>query len=196
MVITHTLLMNYLNCWEMIREMYIEWEINKEELKSYSLEEFNEDGDIWGFMILNLGDYQLGCLSDIFDVDEESNIDKELLEGDDLIAYNIDNLIKCGISLLKNKSFKFHLLDYNKVEFHVVWDEDVKIEMIDYFTKELFYFYSISFDDLVAEIKTDYTKYINDIKEINEVILQSKMLKNTSRLYDEFLNLLDQKASD
>lgn len=196
MVIAHTLLKNYLNCWEMIREMYIEWEINKEELKSYSIEDFNEDGDIWGFMMLKLGDYQLGYLSDIFDSAEKSEIDKELLEGDDLIAYNIDNLIKCGISLLKNKSFKFHSLDYNKVEFHVVWDEDVKIELINCYTKELFYRYSISFGELVTEIKTDYTKYINDIKEINEVILQSKMLKNTSMLYDEFLNLLDQKASD
>lgn len=32
---------------------YIDWLINREELKSYSLEEFNrDDGSVYGFMVL------------------------------------------------------------------------------------------------------------------------------------------------
>lgn len=42
---------------------YIDWLINREELKSYSLEEINRDeGSVYGFMVLKLGGFTLGFI--------------------------------------------------------------------------------------------------------------------------------------
>ena len=42
---------------------YIYWMINRDELKSYSLEEFDhDDGSIYGFMVLKLGEYIIGSI--------------------------------------------------------------------------------------------------------------------------------------
>ena len=47
-----------------------------------------------------------------------------------------------------------------------------------------------SLDDVISEIKSAYLKYINDVKEINEIILQSKLIKYTSSLYETFMECL------
>lgn len=68
-------------------EAFIDWNINREELKSYSLNEFDkEDGSVYGFMVLKLGEYHLGYLKS----------DTGLLEGDEDISFYVDKLIGCG----------------------------------------------------------------------------------------------------
>ena len=75
---------------------FIDWDINREELKSYSLDEFdNEDGSIYGFMVLKLGEYHLGYLKS----------DTGLFEGDEDISCDVDKLIGCGIAILTGEDY-------------------------------------------------------------------------------------------
>lgn len=167
--------------------MFIKWKIGKAELTQISLVEFEKEIDgVYGFMLLKLGDFQLGFWGD------DCYLDEDIVD----ISWHIDMLIECGIALLKDQYFKKKFLDLNLLEIQAIWDKDVKIEIFHIKTKEKLCHYSIKFDELIAEIKTDYTKYINDIKEINDVILQSEILKGTKKLYDEFLDLLNQKVSN
>ena len=75
---------------------YIDWVINREELKSYSLEEFDQDDcSIYGLMVLKLGDSSIGFISSAVETND----------GDEDISFYVDQLIKCGIALLKVAMF-------------------------------------------------------------------------------------------
>lgn len=161
---------------------YIDWVINREELKSYSLEGFNQDdGSLYGFMVLNLGEYTIGSI-------EDSN---ETSDGDEDISFYVDQLIKCGISLLKGDMFSVGLLNSNLLEIRVHLDKSVIVEVHDMQCNISIYTYDLSMDDFISEIKSAYMKYIDDVKEINESILQSKLICNTSALYENFLKTLE-----
>ena len=166
----------------MIKVMYIKWKINNQELSEYSLEEFDKnDESVYGFMLLELGDFQLGYLDE----------DNDLCEGNEDIAYYIDKLIECGSALLEGRKFKVLLLNSNLLEIHVAMNQNVKIEVVNIMNKDVEYDYTINLDELISEIKNDYAKYIEDIKEINECILKSKLISETDRVYRDFLMLLD-----
>ena len=160
---------------------YINWKINRDELKNYSLEGFNQDdGSLYGFMVLNLGEYTIGSI-------EDSN---ETSDGDEDISFYVDQLIKCGISLLKGDMFSVGLLNSNLLEIRVHLDKSVIVEVHDMQCNISIYTYDLSLDDFISEIKSAYMKYIDDVKEINESILQSKLICNTSALYETFLKTL------
>lgn len=157
---------------------YIYWVINREELKSYSLDEFDQDdGSIYGFLVFKLGDFSLGFISSAV----------ETSDGDEDISFYVDQLIKCGISLLKGDMFSVGLLNSNLLEIRVHLDKSVIVEVHDMQCNISIYTYDLSLDDFISEIKSAYMKYIDDVKEINESILQSKRVCNTSALYENFL---------
>lgn len=160
---------------------YIDWLINREELKSYSLEEFNRDeGSVYGFMVLKLGGFTLGFI----DATEES-------EGDEDISFYVDQLIKCGIALQRGEVFKVGLLNSNLLEIRVHMDKTVVVEVWNIYKENKEYSYELSLVDVISEIESAYLKYISDVKEINESLLQSKLTKNTSVLYETFMKTLE-----
>jgi len=160
---------------------YIDWLINREELKSYSLEEFNrDDGSVYGFMVLKLGGFTLGFI----DAAEES-------EGDEDISFYVDQLIKCGIALQRGEVFKVGLLNRNLLEIRVHMDKTVVVEVWNIYKENKEYTYELSLIGVISEIESAYLKYISDIKEINESLLQSKLTKNTSVLYETFMKTLE-----
>lgn len=161
---------------------YIYWMINRDELKSYSLEEFDhDDGSIYGFMVLKLGEYIIGSI-------ESSS---ETTEGDEDISFYVDQIIKCGIEMQKGNMFSLGLINSNLLEIRVHLDKAVIVEVHDMQCNINKYTYDLSLDDFISEIKSAYMKYIDDVKEINESILQSKLIHNTTVLYETFLKELE-----
>lgn len=98
---------------------YIDWLINREELKSYSLEEFNRDeGSVYGFMVLKLGGFTLGLIDGAGE-----------REGDEDISFYVNQLIKCGIALRRGEAFKVGLLNSNLLELRVHMNKFVVVEV-------------------------------------------------------------------
>ena len=165
-------------------DTFIDWEINKEELKSYSLAEFDkEDGSVYGFMVLKLGKYRLGNLSN----------DLESAKGDEDISFYVDELIRCGIAILKGEEYCIRLLNSNLLEVRVAWKTDVEgvvIEIWDTSTDKTEWKYIIRKLDLIHEVRRVYDKYIEDVKAINESILKSKSFAKTAENYKSFLKHL------
>jgi hypothetical protein len=160
---------------------YIDWLINREELKSYSLEEFNrDDGSVYGFMVLKLGGFTLGFIDGAGE-----------REGDEDISFYVNQLIKCGIALQRGEVFKVGLLNSNLLEIRVNMDKTVVVEVWNIYKENKEYTYELSLVDVISEIESTYLKYISDIKEINESLLQSKLTKNTSVLYETFMKTLE-----
>ena len=160
---------------------YIDWLINREELKSYSLEEFNRDeGSVYGFMVIKLGGFTLGFIDGAGE-----------REGDEDISFYVDQLIKCGIALQRGEVFKVGLLNSNLLEIRVHKDKTVLVEVWDIHNDTKRFTYELSLVDFISEIESAYLKYISDVKEINESILQSKLIKNTSVLYETFIKTLE-----
>ena len=160
---------------------YIDWVINCEELKSYSLEEFNrDDGSVYGFMDLRLGGFTIGSLEGAA---KES-------EGDEDISFYVDQLIKCGIALLRDDEFKVGLLNSNLLEIRVHMDKSAVVEVWNIQNDKKEFTYELSLEDVISEIKSAYLKYINDVKTINESILQSKLIKNTAALFEDFMGII------
>lgn len=160
---------------------YIDWLINRKELKLCSLEEFNQDvASVYGFMVLKLGEYTLGFI----DYSEEN-------EGDEDISFYVDQLIKCGIALQRNEVFKVSLLNSNLLEIRVHLEKTVVVEVWNVQNDIKEYTYELSLVDVISEIESAYLKYISDVKGINESILQSKLIKNTSLLYEHLIKTLE-----
>ena len=160
---------------------HIDWVINREELKSYSLEEFNRDeGSVYGLMVLQLGEFTLGFIK----------CAAEGIEGDEDISYYVDQLIKCGIALLKGDVHNISLLNSNLLEIRVHMDKSVIVEVWNIQTNLKEFAYELSLDDVISEIESAYLKYINDVKDTNEIILHSKLIKHTSDLYKSFMECL------
>ena len=161
-------------------EAFIDWNINREELKSYSLNEFDkEDGSVYGFMVLKLGEYHLGYLKS----------DTGLLEGDEDISFYVDKLIGCGIAILKGEDYSIRLLHRNLLEVHVTMNNGVEIEIWNTRTNNTEWKYIIRKSDLLAEIRRVYSKYIADVKDINENVLKSISFVRTADLYNKFLEI-------
>lgn len=162
-------------------ENFIDWEINNDELKSYSLEEFDkENGSVYGFMVLKLGKYHLGYLKK----------DSVLHEGDEDISFYIDKLIRCGIAILKGEDYCFRLLNSNLLEVHVTMSNGVEIEIWNTGTNNTEWKYIIRKTELLAEIRRVYSKYIADVKDINESVLKSILFVRTADLYNKFLKMV------
>ncbi len=155
--------------------MYINWKLNNE-AEDYSLEEF-ENESFYGFIMLKLGDYQLGSLD----------------EGDDDISYYINGLIKCGITLLLGQDFKLQLLRSNLLEIQVHRYIDVNIKVVHTETKEVLCSFDIAFKYLLEEINYNYQKYIKDIQEINSDFLKAKTVSQAVQYYEILMKLLDMK---
>lgn len=163
---------------------YVDWRINREELKSYSLAEFdNEDGSIYGFMTLKLGDFQIGYLDD-----------SNTLEGDEDISFYIDAFIKCGQSILNDESYNVKLLHRNLLEIKVIFHNPIIVEIWNIYEDKKVFSYTLSKDEMISEIKRMYIKYIEDIEEINACLLNSKSVSRTIQLYDDFLKHLSQEG--
>jgi len=161
--------------------MYIEWRFN-DEAKGISLEEFERDyEDFFGYMMIKLGDYQLGG------AEKSSPID----EGDENISYYIISLIKCGITLLLGQEFKVQLISSNLLEIHVYSDMGVYIDVIRIDSNEILCSYNITFIDLKDEIMKNYQKYIDEIQRTNRDLIEASVVKNTMKYYDIFTRLLD-----
>lgn len=161
---------------------YIDWVINREELKLYSLEKFDqEDGSIYGFIALNIGEFTIGFIEG---ADGTS-------EGDEDISFYVNQLINCGIALQRNDVFSVRLLNSNLIEIRVHLDESVIVEVCDIQNDIIEFACELSLDEFISEIESAYLKFINDIKDINESILKSKLIRNTSALYESFLKMLD-----
>ena len=162
--------------------MYIKWKINNE-AKNISLEEFeNEYESFYGFMSIQLGDFQLGYL------DNGNPFD----EGDEDISYYINGLIKCGIILLLGQIYNIQLLRSNLLEIQVHRYINVNIKVVHIETKEVLCSYDMTFDELIAEIKENYKKYIMDIREMNSVLLNSETVRRTVKYYEILMKLLDE----
>lgn len=161
--------------------MYLDWIINRKETEESTLEEFdNGDVSIWGFLSLQLGDFQLGDMrsSTLF---EEGNSD---------IEYCVNSLIECGSSLIINGKYKVSLLNSNLLEIHISYVDAVEIRVINISNNELVYTYTMDISDLIAEIKYAYAKYIEDVREINEDILNTQFIARTNDLYRDFLDTI------
>ena len=162
--------------------MYIKWKINNE-AKNISLEEFeNEYESFYGFMSIQLGDFQLGYL------DNGNPFD----EGDEDISYYINGLIKCGIILLLGQIYNIQLLRSNLLEIQVHRYINVNIKVVHIKTKEVLCSYDMTIDELIAEIKENYKKYIMDIREMNSVLLNSETVRRTVKYYEILMKLLDE----
>lgn len=161
--------------------MYLDWTINYDELKNYSLTEFdNEDGAVYGCIVLKLGKYQIGHLTNSITINE----------GNDDISFYVDNLIICGIHILKGNPFKLGLLSSNLLEISVEFNESVIINIFNKSDRIIEYTYTLSLENMIFEIKSVYEKYIKDIKDTNESLLQSKLISKTMEIYEEFLELI------
>ena len=161
--------------------MYINWKINNE-AENVSLEEFENDYEsFFGFMMLKIGDYQLGYL------DKRSPFD----EGDEDISYYINSLIECGITLLLGQDFKIQLLRSNLLEIQVHRYIDVNIKVVHEETRDVLYSFDITFKDLLEEIEENYKKYIRDIQEMNKELLKSKTVSLADKYYEVFMKLLE-----
>jgi hypothetical protein len=161
--------------------MYINWEIN-DEAEDISLEEFENDYEsFFGFMMLNLGDYQLGYL------DKNSPIDA----GDEDISYYIDGLIECGITLLLGQDFKIQLLRSNLLEIYVHRYKDVNIKVVNIETQDVQCSFDITFEELLEEIEDNYKKYIATIRVINKELLMSKTVRKSVKYYEILMKMLE-----
>ena len=87
--------------------------------------------------------------------------------------------------------FSLGLINSNLLEIRVHLDKAVIVEVHDMQCNINKYTYDLSLDDFISEIKSAYMKYIDDVKEINESILQSKLIHNTTGLYETFLKELE-----
>ena len=165
-----------------MNSMYIKWKINNE-VKNISLEEFeNEYESFCGFMSIQLGGFQLGYLDDGNPFDE----------GDEDISYYINSLIECGITLLLGQIYKIQLLGSNLLEIQVHRYINVNIKVVHIKTKEVLCSYDMTIDELIAEIKENYKKYIMDIREMNSVLLNSKTVGWTVKYYEILMKLLNE----
>ena len=161
--------------------MHINWNINNE-IENISLEEFENDyQSFFGFIMLKLGDYQLGYLNKRYSFDE----------GDEDISYYIDSLIKCGITLLLGQDFRVHLLASNLLEIRVSYYRDVSIAVVQTKTEEILYSGNISFKEFSDEILNNYEKYINSIRKLNISLLKSQTVRRTVMYYEIYKKLLD-----
>ena len=161
--------------------MNINWIIN-DEVKGITLEEFERDYEsIYGFMMINLGGFELGYL------DKKSSFD----EGDEDISYYLNSLIKCGITLLLGQDFKVQLIASNLLEIRVSYYRDVSINVVQTKTEEILYSGNISFKEFSDEILNNYEKYINSIRKLNISLLKSQTVRSTVMYYEIYKKLLE-----
>lgn len=158
--------------------MYIKWAIT-DDLTNLSLSDFNSEyNGIYGFIKLIIGNNEVG---------EYYKCDSG--EGDYDILYYLSQLIKCGISMLKNRNYNVMLLNSNLAELNIVFDKNVNISFISAETKEVYWTSSISRQELIHEIEDNYREMIIEIEKINPQLLNSKLLQNFKLKYNEFLEL-------
>lgn len=161
--------------------MFTNWIINRKETEDSTLEEFNNgDVSIWGFLSLQIGEYQLGDMADSTVVEE----------GDSDIEYCVNKMIECGISLLKGREFIVACLISNLLEIHASYGDVVKISIVNISNNETEYIYIMDISDFITEIKFVYAKYIEDVREINEDILNTQFIARTNDLYRDFLDTI------
>ncbi len=161
--------------------MYLSWKFNNE-AKDISLEEFERENEfIFGFIMLKLGDYQLGYIADSSPYDE----------GDENISSYVISLIKCGIVLYLGQEFKIQLLSSNLLDLQAKSNgTNVYIKVVHNESGEVEYSYEILFKDLIKEIKDNYHKYIGDIQKMNSDLLESRIVKLTNKYYEILMKLL------
>lgn len=161
--------------------MYLSWKFNNE-AKDISLEEFERENEfIFGFIMLKLGDYQLGYIAASSPYDE----------GDENISSYVISLIKCGIVLYLGQEFKIQLLSSNLLDLQAKSNgTNVYIKVVHNESGEVEYSYEILFKDLIEEIKDNYHKYIGDIQKMNSDLLESRIVKLTNKYYEILMKLL------
>ena len=161
--------------------MYLSWKFNNE-AKDISLEEFERENEfIFGFIMLKLGDYQLGYIAASSPYDE----------GDENISSYVISLIKCGIVLYLGQEFKIQLLSSNLLDLQAKSNgTNLYIKVVHKESGEVEYSYEILFKDLIEEIKDNYHKYIGDIQKMNSDLLESRIVKLTNKYYEILMKLL------
>lgn len=161
--------------------MHISWKFNNE-ANDISLEEFERDYEsFFGFIMLKLGDYQLGCLHKKYPSDE----------GDEDISYYINSLIKCGITILLGQDYKIQILASNLLEIQVHRYRNVNIKVVNKESNDVLCSYDMTIKDLIEEIEENYKKYIRDIQEMNSTLLKSKAVSLAVKYYEILMRLLE-----
>ncbi len=160
--------------------MYIEWKFN-DDVVGVPLEEFERDYEsFFGFMMLKLEDYQLGYINKRFQMDE----------GNENISYYIISLIKCGITLLLGQDYKVQLNTSNLLEIRVKYYRNVSISVVHTEKDEIICSHDISFRELTDEINNNFKKYIESIRVMNSVLLESRTVSLAKKYYDIFSRML------
>lgn len=162
--------------------MYLSWKFNNE-AEEISLEEFERENEfIYGFIMLKLGDYQLGYIAASSPYDE----------GDENISSYIIDLIQCGIVLYLGQEFKIQLLSSNLLDIQAkINGKNVDIKVVHNKLNEVEFSYEILFKDLIEEIKDNYHKYIGEIQKMNSDLLESRIVKLTNKYYEILMKLLN-----
>ena len=172
--------------------MYISWKIN-DDINSISLHEFENDFEVfYGFIMLKLGDYELGYVDKRYPGDE----------GDDDISYYINSLIECGIVILLGQDYRIRLLTSNLLEIvvhrYMEFDSNnmdrinhVNIRVVNTETEEILCSFDVPINELIDEVINNYSKFINYIKSKNAILLNSWAVRETTKYYDIFTQSLD-----
>jgi hypothetical protein len=172
--------------------MYISWKIN-DDINSISLHEFENDFEVfYGFIMLKLGDYELGYVDKRYPGDE----------GDDDISYYINSLIECGIVILLGQDYRIRLLTSNLLQIvvhrYMEFDSNnmdrinhVNIRVVNTETEKILCSFDVPINELIDEVINNYSKFINYIKSKNAVLLNSWAVRETTKYYDIFTQSLD-----
>ena len=77
-----------------------------------------------------------------------------------------------------------------QAEIHASYGDVVKISIVNISNNETEYIYTMNISDFITEIKFVYARYIEDVKEINEDILNTQFIARTNELYRDFLETI------
>ena len=144
--------------------MFLSWRIT-DDIANISVEEFDKEyNGIYGYMKLQFGDYSIG--------------------------YYIKSLIRCGVALKNRENIEIRLLNYNLIKIIVSCVDVVDVKIVNVNNNSIEGSFSLSFKELVEEIKFNYIKLYKYIEEKNKSLLKAKMVKDIISLYNEFIGML------
>ena len=157
--------------------MFLSWRITDD----IAVEEFDKEyNGIYGYMKLQFGDYSIGYILD----------ETVPIEGNSEILYYIKSLIRCGVALKNRENIEIRLLNYNLIKIIVSCVDVVDVKIVNVNNNSIEGSFSLSFKELVEEIKFNYIKLYKYIEEKNKSLLKAKMVKDIISLYNEFIGML------
>lgn len=159
--------------------MYIKWSVT-DDLSDMTLEYFEKEyNGIYGFFSLEIDGNKLGERA------EECYEDEGLYD----IAYYLGCLIKCGIAMKKRENIPVMLLERVLAELVLEFDDDVTISFVNIGSREIYWSAKITREELTEEIEYNYHSFIDYIKKVNPLLLDSYLLGILKSRYDDFKSL-------